>query len=230
MSWDRRLEAAFSPRAIAVVGASRKHRTVSAGERFVSILKSQGFPGQIYPVNPYATEIFGVKSYPDLKAVPVTPDLVIISVPAAEVKHILADCAAKGAKNIHIYASGFGETGIPDRRELEEELREIALREGLRIIGPNCMGLHIPSAHISTWDAEPSQIGNVSFLSQSGGHATDFTRYAREVYLGLCKVISFGNALVLDSTDFLEYLTTDRETQILCMYLEGVRNGKKLLQ
>lgn len=234
MAWDSGLEKAFHPRAVALVGASSDPKRGSQAWRgattFLRFLQRLEFPGQLYPINPRATEILGLKAYPSVKALPETPDLVIVSVPAPEVPPVLEDCAVAGAKNVHIFTSGFSETGDTEGRALEERVKQIALKGGLRLIGPNCMGFHVPVARLSTWDSTPREPGPVAFLSQSGGHATEFTRYAPSFGIRFSKVISFGNALLLDSTDFLEYLAQDPETRIIGMYLEGVKDGRKLFQ
>ena len=108
-------------------------------------------------------------------------------------------------------------------------VREIARRGGLRIIGPNCMGLYVPAARIGPFSGLPSESGPVAFLSQSGGHLNWFSHYGSRYGLRFSKGISFGNAYVLDSTDYLEYLATDPETRLICMYIEGVKDGRKLL-
>ena len=226
MAWDPEFEVAFNPKAIAVVGASRE--TQFFGD-FVGNLQRSGFPGRIYPINPKAVggEIHGLKVYPNLVSVPEHIDLVIVSVPSHAVLSVLEDCIAADAKNIHIFTAGFKETGDKKGIELEERLREVAKRGGLRIVGPNCMGLHIPASKLTTWESveEP---GPVAFLSQSGGHAGQFVREGARFGIRFSKVVSYGNASVLDSIDFLEYLADDSETELVCMYIEGVRDGAKL--
>jgi acyl-CoA synthetase (NDP forming) len=196
---------------------------------FVQSHEELGFPGRIYIVNPKATEILGRKAYPTVTSIPEAVDLVIVAVPAQALPGVLEDCIAANAKNIHIFTAGFEETGEKEARELGERVREIARRGGLRIIGPNCMGLYVPRAGIGTFNRLPKQSGPVSFLSQSGGHCNWFGHYGPNYGVYFSKVISFGNAYVLDSTDFLEYLSVDPETRIICMYLEGVKDGRKLL-
>ena len=142
----------------------------------------------------------------------------------------LKDCAASGSKNVHIFSSGFKETGEPEGLRLQGQIEKIAAEGKLNVIGPNCMGLYVPKSRIVTWVAPPEESGPIAFITQSGGHAQDFTNYA-STHFGLyfSKVISYGNALTMDSTDFLEYLSHDEETKVIAMYLEGVKNGRKLL-
>ena len=141
---------------------------------------------------------------------------------------MLEDCIAANARNIHVFTAGFEETGEEEGEQLGEKIREIAQRGGLRIVGPNCMGLYVPNARLSYWPEGCTEGGSVSFLSQSGRLAQDWAEYAQ--WCGICfsKVISYGNACTLDCTDFLDYLATDPETKIVGMYLEGVSDGHKL--
>jgi acyl-CoA synthetase (NDP forming) len=230
MAWDHGFEVAFHPRAVAVVGASGRSEARFHGGAFIRNLKNQGFSGRIYPVNPQASEVSGLKAYPSLAALPEPVDLVIISVPAPGVPQVLEECVAVGDKNIHIFTAGFSETGEPEGIELERRIKEIAQRGKLRVLGPNCMGLHVPAARFSTFYPEATKPGPVAFIAQSGGHCIQFTRYAHGFGIGFSKVVSYGNAALTDSTDLLEYFATDEETRIITTYIEGVKDGSKLLR
>lgn len=234
MTWDPALESAFHPTVVAMVGVSANAKRGApwrpGASGFINCYEQLGFKGRIYPVNPKATEIMGLKAYPNVSSIPEPVDLVIISVPAPALPEVLEDCITANARNIHIFTAGFEETGEEEARELGQRVRQIALRGGLRIIGPNCMGLYVPEAGIGSFDQLPRETGPVAFLSQSGGHCNWFSHYAPNYGVHFSKVISFGNAYVLDSTDFLEYLANDPETRIICMYLEGVKDGAKLLR
>ncbi|MBE9500961.1 MAG: CoA-binding protein, partial [Chloroflexi bacterium] len=198
MAWDKGFEAALSPKAIAIVGVSSKHASWGAGG-FIGCLKRMRFEGGIYPVNPNATEIQELKVYPNLVSIPEHVDLVIVSVPAPAVPGVLEDCIAAGAKNVHIFTAGFEETGEAEGRELGEKVKAIARRGGLRIIGPNCMGLTVPGAKISTLFESLVESGPVAFITQSGTLAGNYNRYAEASGFRFSKVFSFGNAYVLDS-------------------------------
>jgi len=228
MAWNPDFEVAFRPRTVAVVGATRK--PVLFGD-FVGTLVQAGFPGQIYPINPRAAEagesIHGYRAYASLREVPERIDLVTASVPAKDIIPMLEDCTAVDAKNIQIYTAGFRESGTEEGERLESELQRVARKGGLRIVGPNCMGLHVPAARCTTWPTLEAP-GPVGFIAQSGGHAGVFIVEAANYGINVSKVISFGNAAVMDSTDFLEYMAGDPETEIICMYLEGVKDGPKL--
>lgn len=223
------LQVMTHPRSIAVVGASRPRADGFPG--MYGCIRNYGFPGKLYPINPNTDQIDGVKTFPDLASLPEPVDLVVVSVPAPRVPDALRDCTASGSKHVHIFSSGFKETGEPEGIRLQEEIEAIAREGGLHVVGPNCMGLHVPESQLLTWTAASKKSGPVAFISQSGGHAQDFTNYAVKKFgLHFSKVFSYGNALTLDSTDFLEYLAGDDKTRIIAMYLEGVKAGRRLLQ
>ncbi|MDY6845009.1 MAG: CoA-binding protein [Thermodesulfobacteriota bacterium] len=227
MVWSPDYEVMFKPKTIAVVGASRTQPT-QGWLGLLGCLQDFGFPGHIYPINPNTTEINGLKAYPNLVSVPEPIDLVTVSVPAPAVPQVLEDCIASHNRNVHIFTAGFKETGTTEGIKLEEHIKEIAQRGNLHVIGPNCMGLYVPAARLVTWKPASPISGPVAFISQSGGHAGDYTNYACQFGIHFSKVISYGNALTLDCTDFLEYLADDTETSIISMYLEGVKDGGKL--
>lgn len=222
------LDRMFAPKSVAVVGAKRIDPALTYLGMFGAIQQS-GYKGRLYPINPKLKTVNGVKAYPDLLSLPEPVDLVIISVPAPAVPGILKDCVKTGNKNIHIFTAGFKETGEPTGLKLQKEIEDIAVNNGLRVIGPNCMGICVPELGLGTWNNPIDLKGPVAFVSQSGGHAQDFSNYAANFGIGFSKIVSFGNALTLDSTDFLEYLSQDPKTEIITMYLEGVKNGRKLL-
>ncbi len=223
------LDQATHAKSIAVIGAMRPRAKGFRG--MFGCIKDFGFPGKLYPINPKAQEIDGLKAYPSLVSVKKPVDLVVVSVPAPFVPDALRDCAAAGSKIVHIFSSGFKETGEEEGAALQAEIEKIAQEGKLNVIGPNCMGFYVPKSRIVTWIAPPEKSGPVSFITQSGGHAQDFTNYTSTRFgLYFSKVISYGNALTMDSTDFLEYLSHDEETKLITMYLEGVKNGRKLLE
>jgi len=234
MTWDPELERAFHPRTVAIVGISSQARRgapwAPGGSSFIGSLEQLEFKGRIYPVNPKVTEVMGYKVYPSVSAIPEPVDLVIIAIPAADVPPVLEDCIKADARNIHMFTAGFEETGEKEGIELAKRVREVINRGRLRLIGPNCMGLYVPSAGIGTFDKLPRQSGQVAFVSQSGGHLNWYAHYGPNYGVWFSKGISFGNAYALDSTDFLEYLANDPDSRIICMYLEGIRDGKKLLR
>ena len=156
--------------------------------------------------------------------------MVTVSVPARFLATVLEDCASVGALNVHVFTSGFSETSTTEGVEMEKVVREVATRNGIRVVGPNCLGVHSPAAQFSTIGDITNRSGSAAFVAQSGGHAMDFIFRAADVGIGVSKVISFGNALVLESADYLEFLGQDESTNSIGMYIEGVRNGPKLLK
>jgi acyl-CoA synthetase (NDP forming) len=224
----------FPPQSIGVVGVSRESGTTVpgySGNRIFRLLRDVGFEGRVYPINPKAEEIDGVKVYPDVTSVPEQLDLAIITVSAPIVPGVLEACLAAGARNVHICSSGFAETGTPEGRALQDRITEIASRGRMRVIGPNCMGFHVPSAKMKMFDEmEEFDQGPVGFISQSGGHAQTYLFQAPEFGIGFSKMVSYGNALTLDADDFLEYLATDEETRLICAYIEGVKNARRFFE
>jgi len=234
MAWHPDLERAFKPKSVAIVGISSQARRgapwAPGGASFINSMDQLGFKGNIYPVNPKVTEAMGLKCYPSVSAIPEQVDLVIMAVPASEAPAVLEDCIKAKALNVHMFTAGFEETGEPEYIALGRRVREIIARGGLRVIGPNCMGLYVPSSGIGTFDQLPKKSGPVAFIAQSGGHLNWYAHYGPNYGVWFSKGISFGNAYALDSTDFLEYIGRDDETRLICMYLEGVKDGRQLLQ
>ena len=224
----------FPPDSIAIVGISRKGRSKVPGYDGMSLfkgLRDYGYGGRLYPVNPKADEILGEKAYASVVDIPERLDLAIVTVPAPAVPRVIEDCAAAGVRYVHVCSSGFGETGLPEGLRLEAELREKAVKGGVRIIGPNCMGFIVPSKRITTFpDIGVLPEGGVGMISQSGGHARLFIMNAPAMGLGLSTAISYGNGLMLDAADFIDYLAEDEATKVICVYLEGIRNGRSLAE
>ncbi|RLC70165.1 MAG: hypothetical protein DRI26_07670 [Chloroflexi bacterium] len=221
------LEAAFHPRSIAVAGASGN--PFSMGYRYVLHLKTYGFRGQVYPITPQWSEVLDLKAYPALKDVPGPVDYVICCLPAARVPELLAQCPEKQVKVVHMFTARLSETGHEDAAKLEMEILRQARELGVRLLGPNCMGLYYPKQGIAFAYDFPTEPGPVGVFSQSGGAATEFVYYAALRGIRFSKVISYGNALDLDETDFLEYLSQDGETRVIASYIEGIKDGRRFL-
>jgi len=230
MTWHPDFERAFNPRAIAIVGISETNIDSNPGIGFIRNFQKLGFEGRLYPIHPKLKEILGLPVYSNITSVPEPLDLVIVSTPAKEVPAVLESCIVTNARNVHIFTAGFRESGEEEGKKLEEKLKEIALRGNLRIVGPNCMGINVPRAKLQTIHNFPIERGSVAFLTQSGGHAIQFSNYAPKFGIGFSKIISYGNGCIMDSTDFLEYLATDPETSVITMYIEGVNDGIKLMR
>ncbi len=222
----REFEPIFHPRSLAVIGASADERKF--GGRFLKTLQEFGFKGELYPVNPHEKEVSGLKAYPTVRDIPGDVDFAAITVPARLVPGLVEDCLAKGVKAAEILSAGFSETGEAEGRRLEGELVRLAKR-GIRLIGPNCFGVYCPGGGLTLLPGAnfPKERGPVAFISQSGGHATEFAREARGWGITFSKVISYGNACDVNEADLLEYLAQDPETTIVTAYIEGTQEGKR---
>lgn len=187
-----------------------------------------GYSGKIYPVNPRADEILGLKAYPNLEAVPGPVDYAILNVPAKLTLQVLEDCIDKGVKIVHVFASGFEETGKEEGKKLQAALSKKTKDGGVRLLGPNCFGIYYPSEGLTFQIKLPRKSGPVAFVSQSGANCIRLVNMASLRGIHFSKVISYGNAADLDAADFLRYLEQDPETEIICCYIEGVRDGRPL--
>ena len=223
------LERFFSPRSVAVVGASLNR--FAGGYQFSRFLLDHGFSGSLYLVNPTATEILGLKVYPRLTEVPEpSVDYVISCIPADGVLSLLDDCSKKNVKLIHLFTARLKETGRDRETKLQGEILEKARRLGIRLLGPNCMGIYYPKLGLSFNHELPTESGPVGGFFQSGGGAGEFVRYAALRGVRFSKVISYGNASDIDETELLNYFAADSETKVIASYIEGVRDGKKFAE
>jgi acyl-CoA synthetase (NDP forming) len=227
MSGDADLDGVFNPKSVAIAGISTSRAYDGIAETYLRALIESEFNGPIYPINPKGGEIRGVKIYPNVKDVPDSLDYVICCIPAASVPQLVKDCAAKGVKAVQFFTSGFSENGTEEGRRLEAEICDIARQGGIRLIGPNCMGVYCPKAGLSFAPDYPTESGPVAFICQSGGNAIYFTRYAAQRGVRFSKVVSFGNAADVNESELLEYLTADHETGIIAAYIEGLKDGRR---
>ena len=225
---DHPLEAVLHPKSIAVVGASDKPG--SRGYSYTHHLLDYGFKGHIYPVNPKYPEVLGMKAFPTVRDIPGTVDFVISCVPSHEVLNMLKHCSKKGVKGVHLFTARFSETGRHEAIELERAVLELARNLGIRLIGPNCMGLYIPGEGISFAYDLPQESGSVGMISQTGGGAAIYVNLASMRGVRFSKVISYGNGLDLTESDYLDYFAQDSETTIITMYVEGVKDGRRFLE
>lgn len=224
----------FSPKSVAIAGVSTSDLLsvggFFGGRMFLDVLLRYGYSGKIFPINPKGGEISGLKVYTNLNEVPEPIDLVICSVPAAVVPQLVRDCVMKKVKAISIFTSGFSETGSEEGRQLEKEICHIAQESGIRIIGPNCMGVYCPGAGLSFAADFPKESGSVALVCQSGGNAMHFVRIATRRGVRFSKVVAYGNACDVDESDLFEYLTNDSETKIIAAYIEGIKNGTRFME
>ncbi len=221
------LDYLFYPRSVAVVGVSGKPRDWGGGNMFLKGLQTFGFPGPLYPVHPTLDEVLGLRCYPSLSAIPGPVDYVISAIPATGVAGLMDDAAAKGIRCIHFFTAGFRETGEREQIELERLVLAKAKAAGIRLVGPNCMGLYCPAGGISFGGDFPKESGGVAFISQSGLNGEDLVHHAALRGVRFSKVISYGNATDLDESDFFEYCLADPQTEIILAYIEGVKDGPR---
>jgi len=220
------LDFLFRPKSIAVIGAA--HSSDKLGGIILKNLL--GFPGKVYPVNPRYDELMGLRSYPYLEAVPEPVDLSLIIRPSAEVPELLK--LHKGrARCAIVVTSGFAEIG---EEELQEEIRRIGRENGVRILGPNCMGLYNPSRKVDTLLLPADTVprpgkGSVAVVSQSGAVIHCLFGILRKERIGVSSVVTYGNALDIDEYDLYEYFLQDRKTGLVVSYIESVRDGRRFL-
>ena len=220
----------FNPRAVAVVGASRKRGTIG-GEIFHNLL-SYGFQGPVYPVNPTAEVVQSVPAYSSLEAIPGPVDLAVIVVPAAHVVAAAAACGRKGVKALVVISAGFSETG-KDGQARQAELLSVCRAAGMRLIGPNCMGIANTDPEVrldATFAPTDPPPGRVGFSSQSGALGLAILEYASSLGLGLSTFISVGNKADISGNDLLRYWESDDGTDVILLYLESFGNPKKFSQ
>ncbi|MHC4552353.1 MAG: acetate--CoA ligase family protein [Planctomycetota bacterium] len=218
----------FTPRSVAIVGASRKAGKV--GYEILAGMQKAGFEGDLYPVNPTADEIMGLKAYPDLKSIGATPDLVVIVVAAKHALPVVQDCADIGTKAIIIVASGFKESG-PDGTELEKSIVRIAKRADMRIIGPNCIGVMVPASKVNaSFGGDLPAAGSIGYFSQSGSLLAAIVDMARETSLGFSKLISIGNKADVDELAIIKALGDDADTKVVAGYLETIADGDAFIR
>lgn len=223
------LEPLFHPHSIALVGitvTNLKHWT----RTFLEALLKFEFEHPLYLVNPKGGETRGLKVYQTLKDIPGIVDYVISTVPAKAAPGLIEECATKGVKAVQFCTAGFRETGEEEGARLEAEVVELSRRAGIRIIGPNCMGIYCPQSRLSFSPDFSRESGTVGFISQSGGNTIALIKEAGLRGVRFSKAISYGNACDLNESDFLEYLTTDPDTKIIALYVEGVSDGRRFRQ
>jgi len=225
----KQLDLIFHPKSVAFVGISTSN-PVHWTRTFWDSLREFQFEGLLYPVNPRGGEIDGYTVYRSLEEVPEQVDYVISTVNAKVAPAIVQSCARKGVKAIHFCTAGFDETGEPGSEGLQERLAALARETGVRIIGPNCMGIYCPESHLSYDTGFEKEAGSVGFISQSGGNSIYVVREAGWRGVRFSKVISFGNACDLNECDFLEYMIDDPKTAMIAIYLEGVKDGQRLVR
>jgi acyl-CoA synthetase (NDP forming) len=227
----RNLDYIFRPESIAIVGASDNPEKI--GFRYVSHIKEGGYRGRIYPLNPKGGAILGLKVYPDLDAIEDKVDLAIILTGAATVPPIMQDCLRKGVKGVVLIPAGFSETGEKGEK-LEAQILEISRKGGIRVVGPNCLGIVNTGVGLNATAIPfvPLKRGNMGFISQSGSSLELLFSWTLERGIYFNKVVSSGNEADLKLTDYLEYFGNDPEIKVIMLYIEGLdqENGRRFLE
>jgi acetyl coenzyme A synthetase (ADP forming)-like protein len=227
---SRSLDAILRPRSVAVIGASRKRGTIAA-EVFSNLLRA-GFPGAVYPVNPHADVVQSVRAYRSILDIPDPVDLAVIVVPAAQVLATLETCGQKGVRGVLVITAGFGETGEAERA-LEKQIRELLHRYGMRMVGPNCLGVLNADPAVSlnaTFSPTFPPYGGVAFSSQSGALGLAILEQAKELGVGIAAFVSMGNKVDVSGNDLLQYWEDDPAVSVILLYLESLGNPGKFME
>ncbi len=217
----------FQPHSVAVVGASREEGTI--GRALLDNLVRCGFRGPVYPVNPSAREIAGLPCAAKVSEIGAPVDLAVIAVPAAAVPGVLEDCARSGVRGVVVISSGFAEA-TPEGRAIERQMRELARGAGMRMVGPNCMGVLSTDPAVSlnaTFSPVFPPPGNVSMLTQSGALGLAMLDYAEKLNIGIAGFVSVGNKADVSGNDLLSYWQDDPRTKVVVLYLESFGNPRK---
>ncbi|MDY7036149.1 MAG: CoA-binding protein [Thermodesulfobacteriota bacterium] len=216
----------FHPRSVAVAGVSNELENL-VGFTFLKPLMDFGLIDKIYPLNPKGGEYEGLKIYSALTEIPGHVDHVIIGIPASLTPQLMRECVAKDVKAVTLFTSGFSEIQSQDAKRLEDKVLKIARQGGVRILGPNCMGIYCPKTGLSFDTGFSKESGPVGFIAQSGGNCITGIKVANARGIHFSKAISYGNACDLNECNLLEYLAQDPETEIIIAYIEGVKDGRR---
>jgi len=217
----------FNPKSVAVIGASKAREKV--GYAVITNIIKSGYQGEIYPINPKESEMFGYKVYPSIDVAPET-DLAVIAVPAPYVASVAEACGKKGVKGLVVITAGFKEVG-KEGLALEKELMEIVDRYGMQMMGPNCLGYidtHTPIN--ASFVARPPIKGDIAFFSQSGAVCVAVLEWSLKRNIGYSKFISMGNKAHLNEADFIEEAAKDPHTRVIAGYIESVEEGERFLE
>ena len=215
----------FEPKTVAVIGASTRSATLP--NIFIRRIREIGFRGEIYPIHPSAPEIDGLKAYRGLAETPQPVDYAYIAIAAAQVSPLLREAHGR-VRFAQVISSGFGE--VDEGRELQDALAAAARAGGMRLIGPNCLGLYSPRGHVTFAETGSEEAGNVGVISQSGGLGTDIIRRGLARGLRFSGLVTVGNCADVGPTDLTEFYLADPQTRVIGLYVEAARNGRKLFE
>ncbi len=222
------LDKFFNPKSVAIVGASRQKGKV--GYEILRSMIEAGFPGTIYPVNSQADEVEGLKCYPSLTSIGQVPDLAIVVVPAKGVAAVMQECATLGIKAVVVITAGFKEIG-EEGRKLEQQILQIARQAGIRIIGPNCLGLIVPANKLNaSFGGTLPAVGSTGYMSQSGALLAAILDMANANSIGFSKLVSIGNKADVDEIDIIEAFADDPDTKVIAGYLENITDGNTFVR
>jgi len=221
------LDKIFNPKCVAIIGASDEEGSV--GYALMKNFIESGFEGKVYPVNIRKTEILGLKAYQTVEQIPEAVDLAVIATPAKTVPDIVEQCGKVGIKGIIIISAGFKEVG-PEGKALEDKILNIKKKYGLRIIGPNCLGVIRPSIQLNaTFITIMPKPGNIAFISQSGALGSAILDWAIRENIGFSNFVSVGSMIDVDFGDLIDYFGTDPKTRSILMYVEGITDARKFM-
>jgi acetyl coenzyme A synthetase (ADP forming)-like protein len=221
------LQPILNPKSVAIIGAARYPGTI--GNLLMRCILQSGFSGIVYPVNPNTEAVLSVKSYPSVLEIPDKVDMAIIAVPAAIVNTVADECGKKGVRALIVISDGFRERNSEGAAR-EEKLRNIALSYGMRLVGPNCMGVMNTDPDVrlnATFSQVYPNAGNVAVLSQSGAMGLTILEHVKNLNMGISTFVSVGNRADVSSNDFLQYWEQDRATKVILLYLESFGNPKR---
>ena len=220
----------FEPRTVAVIGASTRNPHALPNV-FIRRIREFGFTGDIYPISPTAVEVEGLPCYKSLADTPKPVDYAYIGVSGVQIPAMLEAVRDKKPGHVrfaHVVSSGFGE--VDEGKALQEDLVAAARAGGMRLVGPNCMGLYSPRGRITFAEVGPWELGHVGVLSQSGGLGTDIIRRGRERGVKFSALVTVGNCADVTPTEFVEYYFADEQTQVIGLYLETAKDGRRLFE
>src|SRR3989338_5006365 len=220
----------FSAKTIAIIGVSRDSNKV--GHVILRNFIDGGYKGKIFVVNPNADWIINYKAYKSVVDIEEKVELAIIAVPAPLVPNVIVECAKKGIKDVIIVTSGFKEEG---NYKLDKKLESLLKKYKIRCIGPNCLGCFdahtkLDSLFLPRYRLSRPKEGGISFVCQSGAVGSAILDLATEQGYGFSKFISYGNAMNTDESDLIDYLGNDEKTKVICLYVEGIKDGKKFMR
>lgn len=226
----KNLDYIFNPKSVAIIGASPTPNKI--GNVILKNFIDARFGGEIFPINPKYDQLLGLKCYKSISEINEHIDCAIIATPAETVPLIMQECAKKKVGGVVILSGGFEEVG---RKDLAQSIKNIADSNDIPIVGPNCLGVFNPYTRVDSiflpmYKLERPKPGNIAFVSQSGAVGSAVMDLAAYYGMGISKFISFGNSTNVDESDYLEYLMQDKETEIIILYIEGAKNGKRLLE